>query len=230
MMILASCAITRMKPVSYEIAPNRKKDKGDAVVLIHGLGRSGFSMYFLGNYLSSNGYRVYIYDYPSTRFTVEEHTIKLVDFIKTMESDSQIKKIHYVTHSMGGIVARKALAGNVTNKTGKLVMLAPPNKGSEQATLACKIPLMPTILLPLIELTSEKNSPINYIPVPNIDIGIISGKYDRKAKISETYLKEAKAYLIINSSHTFIMNKSKTKSAVLRFISEGDFGSDTILH
>jgi esterase/lipase len=229
MVILASCAITRLKPVSYKLEATTTSGK-EAVVLLHGLGRSAMSMYFLGSYLSKNGYTVYIYDYPSSRFTIGEHASGFKKFIEDLSSDKDIDKIHFVTHSLGGIVARKALSGNRQSKIGRMVMLAPPNSGSTTADFACNFPFISTILLPLQELKSGKKSPIHDIPIPEMEIGIISGKYDRKVKVSETYLKQAHKYLIINSSHTFIMNKSRTKSAVLHFLLNGDFGSDTTLH
>lgn len=230
-------------PNAYSLGINTRNDCQEAVVLIHGLGRRGTSMLSIGYFLKKKGYRVYIYDYPSTRHHIKEHADKFAEFLCKFEKENtDIKKIHIAAHSLGGIIARQALANHTIpaesanpqgknsttedmflRKIGRVVMLAPPNQGSETANKFSGYWLIPEILKPLRELKNTEDSPIHDMPVPNLEIGIIAGEKDGKVKVYETRLPGEKDHLIVDSYHSFIMNKAEVKAAVANFLSKGKF-------
>lgn len=196
------------------------------VILIHGLMRTANSMYKLSHHISENGYEVINYNYLSTNYSIQEHGTHLKDFVEQLKKENPNKTFHFVTHSLGGIIARDALAKlTSTQQCGSLIMLAPPNQGSALAKI-CSI-LLPRItkrIKPLAELSSDKNAAIHTIPTPNLKMGIIAGRFDAKVPPSFAQLKNYDtAFMIVNVAHTFIMNHPKAKKAIIQFLKHQTF-------
>ncbi|MCW8408119.1 lipase [Legionella sp. PATHC035] len=203
-------------------APNR-----EIIVLIHGLMRTSLSMWPLKNYLKRQGYEVYSYSYPSPKYSIQEHGIILNQFIKNLLEKNPGVKVSFITHSLGGIITRQALSTwsqEQLKQIGCLIMLAPPNQGSKLAQLSSKIfPMFTSPIKPLAELSSEQTSYVHRVPVPNIKIGIIAGRYDAKVPPESARLQGQKDPIIVNSNHTFIMNNAKTRQLIMSFLKTGSF-------
>lgn len=197
------------------------------VVLIHGLMRTTGSMSLMADYLNKQGYQVYSYDYPSTQNTLHEQGISLHESIIKLLAEHPDTKISFVTHSMGGIIARDALAqlsSNQLKQIGSLVMLAPPNQGSSLAkTFNRTLPMVSFFIKPMADLSSDKASCVHQVPIPKVKMGIIAGRYDVKSPPAETRLKGQPEPVIVDSVHTFIMDNPQTKILVARFLQKGSF-------
>jgi alpha-beta hydrolase superfamily lysophospholipase len=204
------------------LVPNPETDTHEAVILVHGMGRTSLSMLSPALFLRNKGFTVFLYRYPSTRRTIGAHAEKLLDFLEKIVGDD-FTRIHFVTHSLGGIVARLALANFANPKIGRLVMTAPPNQGSVKANSVSRILFASKILKPLNELKNEKDSFVKKIPVPNMEIGVIAGLRDGKVRVEESHLEGEKAHLTVDSRHSFIMNRKDVKDAIYRFIKNGKF-------
>lgn len=192
------------------------------VILVHGLMRTPASMFFLRTYLKKQGYQVYSYDYPSAKNTIHEHGLSLNRYLKKVLIEHPHTKIYLVTHSLGGIIARDALAQlpkKDLNQIGGLVMLAPPNQGSALAKLSLKcFPMMSYFVKPMTELSSDQNAYVHQVPVPKVKIAIIAGRYDAKVPPQYARLNGEAAPFIVNSTHTFIMNNKEAKLYIKQFI------------
>ncbi|MBI2785456.1 MAG: alpha/beta hydrolase [Legionella longbeachae] len=211
------------------VAPVQSQHTQEIIVLVHGLMRTSLSMWPLKNYLKRHGYQVYSYSYPSPKYSIQEHGFYLNQFIIDLLIKNPGIKIHFITHSLGGIISREALS-KLSKKqlkyVGCLIMLAPPNQGSELAKLSLKIlPIISSTIKPMAELSSEQTSYVHQVPIPKVKIGIIAGRYDAKVPPKSARLQGQEEPMIVNSNHTFIMNNEEAKRLIMSFLEKGSFVS-----
>ncbi len=194
----------------------------DVVLLLHGLARTSGSMRSLHKDLEAEGYRVVNFDYPSIREPLEVHGQRLHDTLARFDADPEVGRIHVVTHSLGGIVTRHALTCGVPRKMGRVVMLAPPNKGSQVAKRLT--PVLGKWVKTLPQLSSADDSTVNKLAaVQGIEIGVIAAEKDGKVRVEDTHLPGETDHLIVGGRHTFIMNRKDVRHQVGVFLRTGRF-------
>jgi predicted alpha/beta hydrolase family esterase len=199
----------------------------EIVVLVHGLMRTSMSMGPLKIYLERHGYEAHVYSYPSPRHSIHEHAVRLHQYIEQLMAENPGVKVHFVTHSLGGIISREAVS-NLSKKqfknVGYLVMMAPPNQGSRLAKISTKImPMISSAIKPLAELSSDQSAYVHHVPIPNIKMGIIAGRFDAKVPPSYARLQGQAEPIVINTTHTFIMNNATAKKLIVTFLDKGTF-------
>ncbi len=193
------------------------------VILIHGLGRTGLSMLVPGFFLRRNGYSVFVYDYISGRSSVPQHAARLSDFIRDVRQ-TRPGRINFITHSLGGIVLRHAAADSADSfPEGRTVMIAPPNRGSKKATLFSKFPFLPLILKPLREIRGDEGSLAVSLPAPQFEHGVIAAEFDAKVSLDEAGTDSMGDFLVVESFHTFVMNRRDVLAACAEFLRQGKF-------
>jgi hypothetical protein len=191
----------------------------EAVVLVHGMGRTPLSMAALEHDFEAAGYRVLNWGYSSWCCTVTELAAQLERDVAAWRGDAQ--RIHFVGHSLGGILVRQMLASGAELPAGRVVMLAPPNQGSRDADRYAR--WLGALLKPLPDLRTDSGK-VRSIPMPHdVEVGIIAGDRDGKVSVAETRLEGARAHIVVPSAHSFIMMRSSVRALVLRFVREGDF-------
>ena len=207
----------------------------ECVVLLHGLGRSALSMNAIERALVSADFKVVSVDYPSTQFSIEELS---VDTMPSAISACGDHTIHFVTHSMGGILVRHHLASHELSHLGHVVMLGPPNQGSEVVDALREVPGYYALNGPAgQELGTDADSvPLNLGPA-TYSVGIIAGSQtvnpvlsklipgidDGKVSIERTKLEGMTDHLVLPVTHTFMMRNPEVIEQVLHYLRTGQF-------
>ncbi|USQ12727.1 alpha/beta hydrolase [Legionella lytica] len=221
---IINAATAQVHPSSTNLKTKHQKE---IVILIHGLMRTSMSMRPLKSFLEGYGYQVYLYSYPSARYSIQQHGVRLQHFVDDLIAKNPGKKINFITHSLGGIITREAvskLKPRQVKQIGCLIMLAPPNQGSTLAKISTKIfPLFTLPIKPLAELSSEESSYVHRVPVPKIKMAIIAGKYDAKVPPEYARLDGQMEPMVISTNHMVIMNNSKVRELILQFLANGRF-------
>ena len=202
--------------------PTDQARRPDAlVVLVHGMGRTSMSMWPMQRALEADGYRVLNFFYSSYGPTIAEIGAELSRAVDAEVAAAPVARVHFVGHSLGNIVVRWMLANDrMRAPLGRMVMLAPPNRGARVADTFA--PYVSWLLAPITELTTT-GSTVASLPAPptGLEFAIVAGRDDRTVSLEETCLAGARAHVEVPEGHTFIMMRDDTIAIVKRFLSTG---------
>lgn len=210
---------------TLKIETPREHDIHDLVIATHGLLSSGRSLDPIAESLTAAGYETLVWDYPSMRGSILSHASRLSAVIQKALLRPDIGRIHFVTHSMGGIISRAAIAQSrietiAKNRCGKMLMMAPPNRGS----WLTRLPLGPfaNCFPQLAELSEKNSSLVNQLPRPHrINVGVIAAQKDWIVSQSATHLDGQADHAVIPTSHRRLIHHPLAIEMTLRFLAEG---------
>jgi pimeloyl-ACP methyl ester carboxylesterase len=211
--------------------------EGECVVLLHGLARSSFSMELMAWSLEDQGYRVANIDYPSRDHRIEELAPLAIEAGLT-ECAGSDAAVHFVTHSLGGILVRQYFSENEMENLGRVVMLAPPNQGSDAVDELQGMPGFEWLNGPAGHQLGkgEASVPLK-LGTPDFEFAVIAGDRtidpvtssvlenpdDGRVSVSDTHLDGMKDFRLVGASHAFIMQKSEVFRLVKNFLERGTF-------
>jgi len=210
----------------------------ECVILLHGLVRSAASMETLEKTLTAEGYVVSNIDYPS-----RDHAIEALAEIAVGGGIEQCQqqgatKLNFVTHSLGGILVRLYLKHNPRDDVNRVVMLGPPNQGSEVVDSLKKVPGFELLNGQAgMQLgTSESDIPRSLGPV-EFELGVIAGTHsinlilstflpnpdDGKVSVASTKVEGMRDFIALPTTHPFMMKNDQVIAQVIHFLRHGAF-------
>lgn len=208
------------------------------MIVVHGLARSAKSMQKLADGLRGAGYTVNNLDYPSTSATIEAlAATQLAAAVKRAQADGAVR-IQFVTHSMGGILVRQYLGTNTLAQLGRVVMLGPPNHGSELVDKLGRFAPFAWVNGPAgKQLGTASDSLPNRLGAVSYPVGIIAGTRsfnpiysamiegpdDGKVSVASARLEGMADFLELWENHTFMMGSDEVIRQSVHFLREGRF-------
>jgi triacylglycerol lipase len=211
----------------------------ECVVLLHGLARTSLSMQRMNSMLEKNGYHVANVDYPSRDHKIEVLApLAIEDGLRQCADKIDASAVHFVAHSLGGILVRVYLADNDIANLGRVVMLAPPNQGSQAVDEMVRIPGFDWLNGPAgYQLGKGPESVPLSIGPPNFDFAVIAGDRtidpitsavlddpdDGKVSVSDTRLEGMQDFAVVHVSHAIIMQDRQVFRLIRNYLAHGSF-------
>jgi len=212
----------------------------ECVVLLHGLARTSVSMNKMQRALDDAGYETANIAYPSRHHTVEELAeMAIPEGLQQCRAKLEIVRIHFVTHSLGGILLRQYLSAYDITELGRVVMLGPPNQGSAAVDKLAGVPGFDWLNGPAGRQLGkgEDSVPLKLGPA-TFELGVIAASRtidpitsallrdpdDGRVSVEDTKLDGMADFVVVKHSHAFMMRMRRPIELTLRFLETGSFG------
>jgi len=229
---LQACVTTPR--TAFSAAPSSE----ECVVLIHGLNRSWRAMEPMAAALRSAGYSTANVDYPSQAGPVAVLAPMAVETGLAECRSAGAKSIHFVTHSIGGILLRYSHQSSPIPELGRVVMLAPPNQGSEVIDVTRDWPTSGLFAGEAgLQLGTDPDSVPSQLGPVDFELGVIAGTgsinfvmsamlpgpNDGKVSVESTRVAGMNDFLIVDNSHRYITGSTEVIRNTKSFLSDGSF-------
>lgn len=213
-------------------------DSSECVVLVHGLNRSWRAMTPLAAALQEAGFSTANVDYPSQRGTIEELAPVVVGMGVAACRETGATTIHFVTHSMGGILLRYQHEQEPIVDIGRVVMLGPPNQGSELIDQTREWPGIDVVNGPAgAQLGTGPDSVPSQLGPVSFPLGVIAGtatinvlasamlpdEDDGKVTVARTQVEGMRDFLVVDDSHRFMLRSRTVLDNTVAFLRTGRF-------
>lgn len=218
------------------------RDTRECVVLLHGVAMAGWTMRPIARALEREGYRVINLDYPSRRLPLEQLASDYLPHELVRRGALAAPRLHFVTHSMGGIVLRLYLSDRNRRPAnlGRVVMLGPPNHGSPAADRAAERGWMRALMgVNLPRLGTDANGITRTLGPADFEVGIVAGSrllnpmfkrdmpgvHDGVVSVESAKLEGMRDFRVVPHSHTVLLWRRTVIDDVHAFLRDGKFKS-----
>ena len=192
----------------------------ELVIVLHGFGAHRLWMVLLCRRLRRQGYRVENWGYRSLFRRIETHGERLFEDLTVRLADEP--QVHIVAHSMGSIVTRFALSLGKVPNLGRVVLLAPPNRGILFARVASTVVGWPCRCLR--QISSRSDSFANQLPQEvAAEIGVLAGRFDWLVPPSRTHFDQQADHRVILADHNSLLVSQQALELTVAFLSHGKF-------
>lgn len=212
----------------------------ECVVLLHGLARSSSSMNDMEQRLIEKGYQVVNIDYPSRKIAIAALAEIAVGAGLKHCREHNLSPVNFVTHSLGGILVRQFYKNHSPENVKRVVMLGPPNNGSEVVDNIKNIPGYELLNGPAgMQLGTGETDVPKSLGAVNFELGVIAGTQsinlilstflpnpdDGKVSVESAKVEGMCAFVALAVTHPFLMTNDKVINEVIHFLSKGKFKS-----
>ena len=224
------------KLLLFAILPMTPAQTAEHVILLHGLARSSQSMGKMEKALIAEGYKVSNIGYPSRKYPIEELAQRVRQQILQVSDDQDI--LHIVAHSLGGILIRYIQKQEPLENLGKVIMLAPPNQGSEVVDKFGKWKLFRWINGPAgSQLGTDEDGFLKSLGNVDFELGLLTGdrsinlilscmipgKDDGKVSVENAKVEGMDDFMVLHTAHPFIMKNMNAIQQTIHFLQSGQF-------
>lgn len=212
--------------------------QGDTVVLLHGILRTHHHMNRLASALRKDDYIVLNLDYPSRKKNIEdivEHVFREIE-----EKASPDKPIHLVGFSLGALIIRGLIKQYPELSYGRLVLLAPPNEGSEVADYWKDSLLFQKVFGPAGQQLVTDQEEFKHLLIDSLEdfeagiiagnrtvdpfsSGMLPGPNDGKVTIESTHLAGVQEHIVVSATHMFFPKNRTVIDNTRHFLATGKF-------
>ena len=201
----------------------------EAVVLLHGMGRSWISMALLAVRLRRSGYETHLFGYSPRRESLDELSRRLQALI-----DNEVKAPAYslIGHSLGNIIVRNGFRTGYRSGLKRVVMLSPPNGPAALASSMRHSRVYKWMTGDSGQKLGDESF-YQKLPIPTVEFGVIAGDRghrvgfnepnDGVVRVENTKLEGMRDWVLVHHTHTFIMMSSDTFTLCLGFLRNGSF-------
>ncbi|MBK3665420.1 alpha/beta fold hydrolase [Bradyrhizobium diazoefficiens] len=212
----------------------------DGVVLLHGIGVGSWTLKKLDRALQRRGFATLNLDYSSRKKPLEALAEEIHPPIAAFAEQCG-GAIHFVAHSMGGLLTRVYLSRRRPARLGRVVMLGTPNGGSEVADLLKDLSIYRAVFGPAgLQLSTTQDPVLADLPLPDYAIGVIAGcrtiapiasalvlprPNDGRVSVASTKLAGIADHTIVKASHTRLPRHNVAIGQTIAFLHDGRFSS-----
>lgn len=227
--------------LAVTLSTSAAESKRECVVLLHGIAMSSWVMRPLERALTAAGYRVINVSYPSRRMSLEQIAGEFLPAELARHDALAAPRLHFVAHSMGGIVTRLYLRDHRPANLGRVVMLGPPNHGSPAADRAAQRGWMRSVMgVNLPQLGTGPEGIVRTLGPADYELGIIAGTrplnplfrgvmprpHDGVVTVESAQLGGMRDFRVVPYSHTGMLWRSAVCADVVAFLRTGRFQSE----
>ena len=229
-------AVLALVILTVPAASRTPRHEGNSiVVLLHGLGRSKYAMWLLEQRLQNAGFQVENIGYSSLRASPDQIVNSVSQKIARC-CIGKSRELHFVGHSLGGLIIRAYLANNAVPNLGRVVLIGTPNKGSEIVD-RYKDQWWLKLLGPTVQaLGTTRGSLASSLPQPNYPLGVIAGRSgvlrnehllpgpdDGLVSLESTKVRGMQDFVVVDSGHSMMRYNKDVADQTISFLSTGQF-------